>query len=64
MTTLREFLRLLREYGRPLGRDDDGVLRRDERDAAILSDKFPREDLERERASEVRLAQLMQYPHY
>jgi len=63
MTNLREFLRRLREYGRPLKRDD-ALLRRDEKDAAILSDKFPCEDLERERASEVRLAQLMQYPHY
>ena len=63
MTNLREFLRQLREYGRPLERDD-ALLRRDEKDAAILADKFPREDLERERASEVRLAQLMQYPHY
>ena len=39
-------------------------LRRDERDAAILSGKYPPDGADIESVSEYRLASLMQYPHY
>ena len=38
--------------------------RRDERDAAILSGKYPADGADIESISEYRLASLMQYPHY
>ena len=46
------------------GRDPDDRLRRDERDAAILADKYPPDGADIETVSEFRLASLMQYPHY
>jgi hypothetical protein len=47
-------------------RDDpvDGKLRKDERDAAVLTDKYPHDSADIETASEYRLASLLQYPHY
>jgi len=39
-------------------------LRRDERDTAILSGKYPADGADIESVSEYRLASLMQYPHY
>ncbi len=39
-------------------------LRRDERDAAVLADKYPHDGADIESVSEYRLASLMQYPHY
>jgi hypothetical protein len=45
-------------------RDHDDRLRRDERDAAVLADKYPPDGADIESVSEYRLASLMQYPHY
>jgi hypothetical protein len=45
-------------------RDDDERLRPDERDAAVLADKYPADGADIESVSEYRLASLMQYPHY
>jgi hypothetical protein len=45
-------------------RDDDERLRTDERDAAVLADKYPADGADIESVSEYRLASLMQYPHY
>ena len=39
-------------------------LRREERDAAMLSGKYPPDGADIESVSEYRLASLMQYPHY
>jgi hypothetical protein len=39
-------------------------LRRDERDAAVLANKYPADGADIESVSEYRLASLMQYPHY
>lgn len=39
-------------------------LRKDERDAAVLADKYPADAADIETVSEYRLASLMQYPHY
>ena len=38
--------------------------RKDERDVAILTDKYPHDGVDIETASEYRLASLLQYPHY
>jgi hypothetical protein len=45
-------------------RAHDDRLRRDERDAAVLADKYPLDGADIESVSEYRLASLMQYPHY
>jgi hypothetical protein len=45
-------------------REHDDRLRRDERDAAVLADKYPPDGADIESVSEYRLASLMQYPHY
>jgi hypothetical protein len=42
----------------------DDRLRSDERDAAVLADKYPADAADIETVSEYRLASLMQYPHY
>jgi len=42
----------------------DDKLRPDERDAAMLADKYPPDGADIESISEYRLASLMQYPHY
>jgi len=47
-----------------LERDPHDRLRRDERDAAVLADKYPADGADIESVSEYRLASLMQYPHY
>jgi hypothetical protein len=39
-------------------------LRKDERDTAILADKYPLDAADIESVSEYRLASLMQYPHF
>jgi hypothetical protein len=39
-------------------------LRRDEREAMALADKYPQDAIDIETVSEYRLASLMQYPHY
>ena len=39
-------------------------LRREERDAVVLSDKYPLDGADIESISEYRLASLLQYPHY
>ena len=39
-------------------------LRRDERDAAVLTGKYPAGTAEAESFSEYRLASLVQYPYY
>ena len=51
------------EQPAPLWRHDD-LPRKDERDAAILSDKYPLQGQDIESISEYRLASLMQYPHF
>jgi hypothetical protein len=43
---------------------DDDRVRPEERDAAILTDKYPPDGADIESVSEYRLASLMQYPHY
>ena len=43
---------------------DDGRLRREERDAAVLSGKYVTAFADIESVSEYRLSSLMQYPHY
>lgn len=45
-------------------READDRLRPDERDAAVLADKYPADGADIESISEYRLASLMQYPHY
>lgn len=45
-------------------RPTDDRLRPNERDAAVLSDKYPADAADIESVSEYRLASLMQYPHY
>ena len=45
-------------------RAKDDHLRPDERDAAVLADKYPADGADIESISEYRLASLMQYPHY
>ena len=47
-----------------LERDPDERQRPDERDAAVLADKYPADGADIESVSEYRLASLMQYPHY
>jgi hypothetical protein len=64
MTVLKDLKRLfLFDLPRD-GEDDDGLLRRDERQAAVLADKLPSAGEEVERQSELRLAKLLQYPHF
>ncbi len=43
---------------------DDGRLRREERDAAVLSGKYVTAFADIESVSEYRLSGLLQYPHY
>ena len=47
-----------------LDREPEHRLRTDERDAAVLADKYPADGADIESVSEYRLASLMQYPHY
>ena len=64
MPSLLDFLTFKeREPAKRAERDDD-QLRRDERDAAILADKYPPDAADIESISEYRLASLLQYPHY
>ncbi len=42
----------------------DTRLRREERDAAVATDRYPLDGADVESVSEYRLASLMQYPHY
>jgi hypothetical protein len=66
MTKLLDFL-TFRETARDRSlkaRGHDDRLRRDERDAAVLADKYPPDGADIESVSEYRLASLMQYPHY
>lgn len=51
----------------PEARDEqtrDDRSRPEERDAAVLADKYPADGADIESISEYRLASLMQYPHY
>ena len=47
-----------------LDRKGGETLRPDERDVAVLADKYPADSADIESVSEYRLASLMQYPHY
>jgi hypothetical protein len=47
-----------------VNRDHDDRLRPEEREAAVLTDKYPADGADIESVSEYRLASLMQYPHY
>ena len=49
---------------RPFFTAGDDRLRKEERDAAILTGKYPPDGADIESVSEYRLASLMQYPHY
>ena len=49
---------------RPERENDDDRLRTDERQAALLADKYPPDAADIESVSEYRLASLLQYPHY
>jgi hypothetical protein len=65
MPKLLDFLTFKSDEPEP--REDrirDDRLRPDERDAAVLSDKYPPDGADIESVSEYRLASLMQYPHY
>ena len=42
----------------------DARLRREERDTAVLADRYPLDGADIESVSEYRLASLLQYPHY
>jgi hypothetical protein len=52
------------DRGRIKIKRDDERLRPEERDAAVLADKYPADGADIESVSEYRLASLMQYPHY
>lgn len=45
-------------------RYSDDRSRPEERDAAVLTDKYPLDGADIESVSEYRLASLMQYPHF
>ena len=65
MPNLLDFLTFKEKH--PTPREEpayDDRLRPDERDAAILADKYPPDGVDIESISEYRLASLMQYPHY
>jgi hypothetical protein len=65
MPKLLDFLTFKEKVAEPREmRDDDDRLRPDERDAAVLTDKYPADGADIESVSEYRLASLMQYPHY
>ena len=66
MPKLLDFLTFKEKDRAPLlkVRAPDDRLRRDERDAAVLADKYPPDGADIESVSEYRLASLMQYPHY
>jgi Trk K+ transport system NAD-binding subunit len=64
MMTLREFVESLRRGRRISPPRPEDVLRRDERQTAVLAGAHPPESMEVERNSEYRLASLLQYPHY
>ena len=65
MSNLLDFLTFKLESHTPReDREDDERLRPDERDAAVLADKYPADGADIESISEYRLASLMQYPHY
>ena len=64
MPKLLDFLTFKeKDHERVREREDDR-LRPDERDAALLADKYPPDGADIESISEYRLASLMQYPHY
>ena len=66
MPKLIDFL-TFKEKSQPANLDDevrDDRLRKDERDAAVLTGKYPHDGADIETASEYRLASLLQYPHY
>lgn len=48
----------------PESERNDTQLRDEERDAAVLADKYPPDAADIETVSEYRLASLLQYPHY
>lgn len=66
MSKLLDFLTF--KEGAPSKPTDEPVaedrLRKDERDTAILADKYPLDAADIESVSEYRLASLMQYPHF
>ena len=65
MPSLLDFLTFKdREPARRKRENDDDRLRTDERQAAILADKYPPDAADIESVSEYRLASLLQYPHY
>ena len=65
MPKLLDFLTFKEKIDVPRAeRDADIRLRRDERDVALLADKYPPDAADIESISEYRLASLMQYPHY
>lgn len=62
---LLDFLTFKEKHDTPRdARAPDDRLRPDERDAAVLADKYPADGADIESISEYRLASLMQYPHY
>jgi hypothetical protein len=67
MPSLLDFLTFKdREPASTRDRDDShhDRLRSDERDAAVLADKYPPDAADIESVSEYRLASLLQYPHF
>lgn len=64
MPKLLDFLTFKTTEPEPPEERRDERLRPDERDAAVLSDKYPSDGADIESVSEYRLASLMQYPHY
>ena len=61
---LLDFLTFKEKHDTRDERAPDDRLRPDERDAAVLADKYPADGADIESISEYRLASLMQYPHY
>ena len=64
MPKLLDFLTFKEKDHEHVREREDGRLRPDERDAALLADKYPPDGADIESISEYRLASLMQYPHY
>jgi hypothetical protein len=48
----------------PTPAESSDKLRADERDAAVLAGKYPAKSADIESQSELRLASLLQHPHY
>jgi hypothetical protein len=66
MPSLLDFLTFKDRVPVPRPESDhvDDRMRPEERDAAVLADRYPPDAADIESVSEYRLASLLQYPHY